>query len=304
MRNRFFILLFGILFLPCLFTHPVMASDSCTGTSGTMESSLPLRNTIWIQGNKAEEIKGKASIELGRTPLKKGSKRTPLQIASIQGDLNTVQDLVGTGDSLTERDVQGLNVLQLAAMTSHSKVVEFLAKSYQDQKISIDERLPGQSSALMIAAMKGHLENVKVLLKYGADANLQGHGGETALHAASSRGHLPIVNAILPYHKNLNQLDDKLRTPLHLASYFAQTEVIEPLVKGGANLNRRYIGNGFTPLHFAIYSGHLPAVEKLVALGADQTLKNKRRGELPIQLARKTNQAEIIEFLEAQKKNP
>lgn len=231
----------------------------------------------------------------------KVSKSTALQIASTKGHLATVQALVSAGASLSVRDARGLNALQSAATSPHSDVVRFLAKSYRDKGISIDERLSGQNTALSIAATKGHLENVKGLLENKADANLTGFSGATALHEAAGRGDVAIVTALLPHQKNLDQLNDEGKSALSQASFFGHPGVFEELAKAGASLNIRHKKSRFTPLHFAVLRGHLPAVKMLVELGADQTLKNSN-GEWPISLARKTNQTAIVEFLEAKKK--
>ena len=50
---------------------------------------------------------------------------------------------------------------------------------------------------LILAAMEGHSEVVKYLLKLSADVTLKGTAGMTALHMAAKNGHWMVCQVIL-----------------------------------------------------------------------------------------------------------
>ncbi|RPB22045.1 ankyrin, partial [Terfezia boudieri ATCC MYA-4762] len=59
-------------------------------------------------------------------------------------------------------------------------------------------------TALHIAAKKGHLEVVKVLLDKGATINAMTHVNRTALHMAAENGHLEVVKVLLDKGATIN----------------------------------------------------------------------------------------------------
>ena len=62
-------------------------------------------------------------------------------------------------------------------------------------------------TALAWAAQEGHEQVVDVLLKAGANPDIQGHGCWTALMVASKRGHKGIVKALVEGKAGTNIAD-------------------------------------------------------------------------------------------------
>jgi ankyrin repeat protein len=57
-------------------------------------------------------------------------------------------------------------------------------------------------SALMFAAAEGQVENVKILLKYGADWKLTDIDGDTAASFAAKNGHQQVAQIIEEHAKS------------------------------------------------------------------------------------------------------
>ena len=108
---------------------------------------------------------------------------------------------------------------------------------------------PLWENALFMAASNGNIEVVKLLLKFGADSNIQNSHGTTPLHAAIW-GHYQLVKELLNAGALHTIVDMNGDTPLHLAVVASSLNVVEVLLDAGADpkmTNRQ----GMTPLNLA-----------------------------------------------------
>ena len=94
-------------------------------------------------------------------------------------------------------------------------------------------------SPLFIASQEGHLEVVKVLLKYGADPRQAcGENDFCPLFAAAMGNHAAVASALLDAGADVDQLSKAGATPLHAAFSEAHIEVSIVLLKANANGER------------------------------------------------------------------
>ena len=78
---------------------------------------------------------------------------------------------------------------------------------------------------LLVAALRGHDDAVKVLLENGADVGLTDITNSSALHVAAGYGRLKIVRMLLEAKVDVNGRDAGGSTPLHVAAQQGQSEV-------------------------------------------------------------------------------
>ena len=71
---------------------------------------------------------------------------------------------------------------------------------------------------LMGAANNGHERVVKLLIRHGAELNLQNSGGGTALMLAASNGHERVVELLIRHGADVNLQNSKGDTALMLAA--------------------------------------------------------------------------------------
>ncbi|XP_074166399.1 ankyrin repeat domain-containing protein 6 isoform X1 [Sminthopsis crassicaudata] len=129
------------------------------------------------------------------------------------------------------------------------------------------------SERLLIAAYKGQADNVVQLINKGAKVAVTKHG-RTPLHLAANKGHLPVVQILLKAGCDLDVQDDGDQTALHRATVVGNTEIIAALIQEGCALDRQD-KDGNTALHEASWHGFSQSAKLLVKAGANVLAKNK-----------------------------
>ena len=100
---------------------------------------------------------------------------------------------------------------------------------------------------LIVAAHNGHLNSVKILLKYGADIETRGTlkigdeviTGCTPLWAAAASGHLDVVKLLIGRNADVDGGTQTGSTPLRAAAYVGHLDIVRCLVESGADVNAR-----------------------------------------------------------------
>ena len=120
-------------------------------------------------------------------------------------------------------------------------------KTTEQRKTALETKTKDGShfvTPLIIAAHNGHLNSVKILLRYGADIE--------------DRGTVKIADEVV-----------KGCTPLWAAAASGHLDVVKLFINKGAFMDLQD-EDGNTALHYAVKGGHLKIVSELLALGASQ----------------------------------
>jgi len=83
-----------------------------------------------------------------------------------------------------------------AAADGNANMITFLASVFLAEKININKVDGKGMTALMLAAGKGHVDAVNVLLRAGADINVVVPNGATALTYATVNGHDNVISIL------------------------------------------------------------------------------------------------------------
>uniref|UniRef100_A0A8C9H9S5 Ankyrin repeat domain 6 n=1 Tax=Piliocolobus tephrosceles TaxID=591936 RepID=A0A8C9H9S5_9PRIM len=156
------------------------------------------------------------------------------------------------------------------------------------------ERKHGRTP-LHLAANKGHLPVVQILLKAGCDLDVQDDGDQTALHRATVVGNTEIIAALIHEGCALDRQDKDGNTALHEASWHGFSQSAKLLVKAGANVLAKNKA-GDTALHVAAALNHKKVAKILLEAGADTTIINNA-GQTPLETARYHNNPEVALLL-------
>ncbi|KAJ8344794.1 hypothetical protein SKAU_G00289870 [Synaphobranchus kaupii] len=141
-----------------------------------------------------------------------------------------------------------------------------------------------QTSALRLAAGRGHTACVEELLFRGAEADAS-PGGNTALHDACAGGHAACVQLLLAHSADPDRLAADGNAPLHLCRTLQSFECAKVLLEvGGASVNAHTQEGELTPLHVAARRGLEGHVALFLSHGAGVGAQN-REGETPLNAA-------------------
>lgn len=151
-----------------------------------------------------------------------------------------------------------------------------------------------KSFLLYKAARSGHIETVEFLLKM--DVNLMGYyKGDNPIGIASQMGHLDVVKLFLKYKAPVNNVDANGSTPLFLAAQEGHSAVVELLLTHNADVNQPYV-DGSTAIFVASQNGHAEVVKLLIKYNADID-KRSTLGRSPLFIAVLNQKIEIVKLL-------
>ncbi|XP_069314815.1 ankyrin repeat domain-containing protein 16 isoform X1 [Eulemur rufifrons] len=201
---------------------------------------------------------------------------TPLMMACTRKNLEVIQDLVEHGASVLLKNKDGWNSFHIASREGDPLILQYLLTVCPDawKTESKIRRTP-----LHTAAMHGHLEAVKVLLKRCQyDPDCKDNCGVTPFMDAIQCGHIDVARLLLEKHKVCLSAEDRLGAQaLHRAAVTGQDEAIRFLVSElGVEVDVRATSTHLTALHYAAKEGHTSTIQTLLSLGADISSKDER----------------------------
>ena len=174
-------------------------------------------------------------------------------------------------------------------------------KTLVDCNATLSAITPGErKTALHLAALKGHLDTLEVLIRSGAKINAKADGGATPLHLSIKKANVKVITTLINAMADVNAVYDDGSTALHRACETRRSEVVQALIAAGANMELD--AGGETPLHFAVKSGNIDIVLSLVQAGAN-TAARTYGGQTALQLAEHIGWAECQRIL-ANPSNP
>ena len=157
-------------------------------------------------------------------------------------------------------------------------------------------------TALMQAAESGDIDQVRGLLRNGADVNEARGSGHTALMLAAGRDHLEIVQTLLRAGANPNAIVFGRYGIPGWAWMFAMNrcnkhwrEMTDAMLAAGVELSPKAIYS--SPLGHAIHEDDVVIIKTLLKKGANPNLKDSETGETLLMSAARYSTPEVVQAL-------
>lgn len=142
---------------------------------------------------------------------------TPLMQATIAGDANKVSELLGTSSNVNATDKLGNTALTFAAGVH-------IIEPERSEKPG-EKRSPPQTDTKI----------VEMLLKGGANPNVENKNGATPLTVAVFHGRAATVTTLLEKGADVNRVNSFGKTPLMYAAMYCYGDIAAILLKHGAD---------------------------------------------------------------------
>jgi ankyrin repeat protein/thiol-disulfide isomerase/thioredoxin len=275
-----------------------LALGAARGLAADVNSIKTLNERLLeaAQGGHLDEVK--VLLHDGaKVNARNDSFKTPLIVAASTGNVGIVQALLKAGaDVNAKAGVNGVTALMYAALRGNIPLVRILL----DAKAQLNLKDNVGRTALHFAAHDGKIEVMEMLLAAGADPLAEdSHFLGTPLHHAAVGGHAEAVRCLLRHGCPVGLHDEDGAAPLHLAviGHSNAVDVIQALLDAGANINETDASDGETPLMWAAQSEHIGSLKFLVQSHADLN-KTDNLGWTALMKARVSGQDEAVKILE------
>ena len=239
-------------------------------------------------------IENGADINKGRI-----DNQTPLMVAVKKGHISVATFLIERGADVDLQDENGNTALHHALYGSDVSCEILSCLIGRGADVNGVNKV--KHTPLMIAAKRGHLNALTLLIKHGAhDVDLQDKNGKTALHHAvyGSDVSCEILSCLIRIGADVNACANNGGTPLMIAAVKGDINTVSSLVKFGANVDLQGKA-GHTALHHAVLGPQASICEILSCLiksGADVNAHTFHK-ETPLMLASDEGHVNVVAFL-------
>uniref|UniRef100_A0A1I7W1Z3 ANK_REP_REGION domain-containing protein n=1 Tax=Loa loa TaxID=7209 RepID=A0A1I7W1Z3_LOALO len=189
---------------------------------------------------------------------------TALLDAAYMGHEEVVKILLEAGAAVDYSDMLGWSPLMWAVYKNHYACAQLLIQ-FKAHVNLIDEE--DNLTPLIIAAGRGYVPFVELLIGAGAEVNACDKFGSTALIWAARRGYKPIIELLLDAGAELDAVGMYGSTALMMATRGNFIGIVKLLLSREPNINT-VDQNGLSPLAIAAREGYVEIASMFIQLGA------------------------------------
>ncbi|KAM7461956.1 hypothetical protein LguiA_030077 [Lonicera macranthoides] len=205
-------------------------------------------------------------------------------------------DLESRPHLLWEENDEGETALHEAARFNRCEVLSMLVKEDSIHKHSANKM---GETPLYIAASRGFVPLVDVILNNCRAPAYSGPNGTTALHGAVVCGSEECARKLSEWKKTMvKETDSNGLTPLHYAAYFGFSSIAGQLLR--LEPSTAYIvakDYSETALHIAAIRGHTPVMKEILLACPDSCSMVDIHGRNMLHLAIENNQTKVVEHI-------
>jgi len=261
---------------------------------------LPGRGFVSDREYSPEDIFGPAAAKYHSVTKKTAEKSKSLEEldllfeAAENGWVEELEDFDGVdlNSFCMDPDYLGMPALHIAITEGHRHFVQAIVKGGAD--VNLRNTRKGGQTALMVAAMFGQDEMIRLLILLGANLDKRITSGPTqgytALLWAVKAGEGTCVKTLVEHKADVNLRNTRKggQTALMVAAMSGQHEMIPLLVSLGAHLDTRISSGptqGYTALLWAAKAGTSKCVKALLELKASPNVRDGK-GKTGLMLAK------------------
>ena len=275
------------------------------------ESLISIANQVKLSLSQV----GVYSIQIAETSVKVDmqsdsfiSFEHSLYKAILNADINLLKLLlrINTNPNKIEkipqsRDITPLILAIIFKVDLHQmhSIVDLLLKAGADPNLQLEDG----GTPLYAASQLGYTDIVRLLIQANANPNLHLlSDGSSAIHIASQRTHSDVVRVLLQANANANCQTKGGSTALLIACFNGDSAIVDMLLRAHADPNIPSHGN-VTPLHKATQNGYYDVVNLLLKANANPDVQADN-GATPLHIPSQNGLFNIVELLLEAKANP
>ncbi|XP_071836319.1 uncharacterized protein [Apostichopus japonicus] len=221
---------------------------------------------------------------------------SPLLLASEEGHVETVKQLLNFNARVDVFDEHGKAALHLAAERGHREVAQILLTS----KAFVNAKSKLGVTPLHLSAQNGHNELMKMLiLNHGASIDALSVAKKTPLHLAAQYGQLRVCETLLNLKGDSYATDIHGQTPLHLAAENDHAEIVKLFLKYKPELVTMANADGSTCAHIAASKGSVAVIKELLRFNRSGvcSARNKKKDSTALHLAASGGHSQVVSVL-------
>jgi serine/threonine-protein phosphatase 6 regulatory ankyrin repeat subunit B len=191
--------------------------------------------------------------------------RNAILWAAAKANQHMVNLLIGYYATHVATDTRGNTVFLTAAEHGNTEALELFCRPlYKNSMFNINSANHDGDTPLLMAARKGHLEAVRLLLKEGADLRHCNKLGRSALLEAAENGHTEVLAMLQGKELTLPMMYPVMDTMIKaMVRTFPQMRMILPRLQTPQTRQTDYAGNSM--MHLVASHGHHPLMDTLLA---------------------------------------
>ncbi|XP_051722100.1 inversin isoform X2 [Ctenopharyngodon idella] len=227
--------------------------------------------------------------------------QNPSQVhaAAVNGDKNTLQRLITESRLRDSGDQFGRTPLMYCVLADRLDCAEVLLKA----GAAVNKTDHSQRTALHLAAQKGNVRFMKLLLSRHADWRLKDLEEMTPLHLATRHSSSKPLSLLLKHMApgEVDTQDRNKQTALHWSAFYNHPEHVKLLIKHDSNIGIPD-SEGKIPLHWAAHNKHPNAtrtVRCILEAAPTESLLNWQdyEGRTPLHFAVADGNEAVVEVL-------
>lgn len=207
--------------------------------TGSNAMCFPGKTAVDILASMDKKEKGHVDIEKRyKEDVEKIDSLTELHLCTRNDDAEKAVELVlNDGVDINIPAKSNRTPLLWASLSSSSQFIKTLVDLGADVNV---QRTDDKVAPLILAAYWNNYMATRVLLEYGADANIKDEAGNTPLHDSARLGFFTVSHLLIESGCNVNLRNNSGKTPLYVAVEKKHQHLVKLLLESNADVNIRY----------------------------------------------------------------